>query len=886
MLNRILNSKLYLVVQFHLLIIIASTNAILSQEPPSIISVSYSSIPLKQVINDLQQTNQIYFAYSSRRIPLDALVTYSCIDLPTEQALVELFKTVGVNCRKVEKHWVLQQISNEHIALEPLAEVEQSRISGTIVDAFTGEVLIGATIFIPGLQTGAITNAYGYFSFTYAKGSYAAQVSYIGYQVKTLTLSDTSSEKMNIALIPLASSIQEVVIALVEEKEFVLKRYAAQSNIDPLKARAKASVMGESDVLRSMENIPGINFHSDGSSFFYVRGGGKDQNLILLDEAPIYNPSHLFGLFTPIIPQAVNKVDVYKSNFPIEYGGRLSSVVDVRMRDGNSEHFAGHVGIGLLASRVNAEGPLFGKSGSYFFAYRRSQVGALLKAVEPSVQDVFFSDFTGKMNTRIGQHDRIYLTFYKGNDVYLNKPDDKTEGIQWENLTGTLRWNHIYNDKVFTNTTLLYSTYNYYLHTDKEKGKSWNSSIENLSIRSEGTYYPIRETRLKFGVQLGVYNFNPGNYTGEDLPTSLQVSKVESGEYIAYTGVEQKIGRNISLNYGIRATYWANYGEAFSIEYDGNVPVSKHEYADGERYYGKLMPEPRMALSIKTGKLAAVKASYNRTIQHINLLSNTSGPFNSLDVFIPSGPNIEPSCADNLNLGYVISPEKVGIVFETDMYYRWLYNQIAYAPHANLLLNPAIEGEIRQGEGRAYGVEFNLKRERGKLNFDISYAYARSFMWIAALNQGKDFPTHQDRPHSFSLAITYQPVPRLLIGGNYSFASGMPFTSPNGFYTYQGYQVPVYTSMNNQRLPAYKRLDTSIDFRLNKMKGRVGHHLAFSVFNMLNTTNPIYINFTKSYNEETNQWVVPADRLATPNAEPSVRFMYSVIPSLTYYIDF
>jgi len=659
-----------------------------------------------------------------------------------------------------------------------------------------------------------------------------------------------------------------------------------QTTIQPLEVKKQSAALGETDVLKMLNYQPGISFQNDGSSYFYVRGGNKDQNLILLDEATIFSPSHLMGLFTPIIPDAVKYTNVYKADFPIQYGGRLSSVVDIRTRDGNMEKFSGTASIGLIANRITLEGPLFKKhNSSYFISLRRSHFGLFFKKAQPSLQDFYFSDLATKFNFRLTDKDRLFLTFYAGKDIFLNGEDESVKGLEWGNNALTLRWNHIYGNRMFSNTTFYTSNYDYYLHTDYHKKINWNSHISNASMKTEFTYFYNPKNKIKYGINLGLYFFNPGNYNAPGIAENHTVSTVNSGEVTLYAGNEHNIVNFLKLNYGIRFNGWNNYGEAFVVKYDdANNPQVIREYAEGEKFYNSNNIEPRISISFRTDEYASVKLSYNKTIQHINQINNSISPFNTLEVWLPSGPNIKPQLGHIFNAEYVKTWPKKSIDLNTGIYYKIMKNQIGYAYHAEMLLNPYIESAILQGRGNAYGFELSLKKLTGKLTGQLAYAYTRSLLNIPELNEGREFPSHQDKPIDLSLMLEYHANNKLMVTTNMVYTSGMRITTPTSFYGYRGGQVPYYSKQNNSRLPDYKRIDVGATFYLKKMNNIFNHTLNLSFYNFFSMINPAFVYFNKI--EVDDEYLVPADKQSPQYLETTGRFVYFVIPSLTYNLSF
>ena len=848
------------------------------------ISVEYYNISLEEVLKDLTNKTGIKFSYSSKSINISQKIDLSAENIILSDILNAIFQQANIDFELISNYVVLKKA--EEIPVEETEPVINFvTISGYIFDAMNKETMIGATVYNPETMIGVMTNNYGFYSLTIPDGEFTLEASYLGYAIHRKKFNVHNNMVWNVNLEQKATIVEEVEISSIDREQEIFKSLSAQTNIKSFEVEKYTSVMGESDVLKMLNNLPSISFHNDGSSYFYVRGGHRDQNLIILDEATLYSPSHLFGIFTPIIPDAVKHTEVYKADFPIQYGGRLSSVVDIRTRDGNMEKFSGSVGLGLITSRWTIEGPFTGNKSSYFASFRRSHFGLLVKQLDPNIQDFFFNDLTTKFNIRLTDKDRLFMTFYYGKDLFLNKANDNIEGLEWGNTSLTLRWNHIYGSNLFMNTTFYASKYDYFLHTDYDSDLYWISHISSANLKTEYTYYYNPDNKFKFGFNLGGYDFNPGNYNNENFPLRYSVSRMNSGEFIAYAGNEHSITNWFRINYGIRFSNWSDYGEATIINYNSDYTVDTiQKYEQGTKFYSKNFWEPRISFSFRTGPFASFKLSYNRSIQNINLINNSISPFNTLEVWLPSGPNIRPQNAHIYNLGFVSTFKKTNIDFSIDVYYKKLNNQVGYSYHADLLLNPLLEGELRQGTGTAYGFEIMMKRQTGILTGQLSFAYTRSFLLIQDLNNDRRFPSHQDKPIDLSLLLNYMAKPRITLNTNIIYASGMRLTTPTSFYSYRGDQVPLYTKQNNSKLPDYKRVDIGATFSLNKVASNIKQTLDISVFNFFGFQNAAFLNFNKIYQDA--KYIVPGDKKNESEQVPTYRYIYSVVPSITYNVSF
>lgn len=846
-------------------------------------TVNFDSVPLPNVLVKLHDAYNLEFSYSPSIMPDDAYVVYACTNCQLDQVLQHILHPYNIEFQLVGQHIVLVQ-SQSKLNQKVIKEVKKYTISGYIVDESNEEALIGAAVFNAESGIGTISNQYGYYCLTLPKGKYKLISSYVGYEKSEKSLELNKDIVWHIKLGFMQTQMKEITVNSVTTDSIKLNLYAGQTNFSLRQMINKSNSLGINDLLKSLENEPGLNFHGDGSSYFYVRGGNRDQNLILLDEAPIYNPSHVFGLFTPITTEVVKKTTVYKADFPVQQGGRLSSLIDIRTRDGNMEHFAGMASIGIYNGLINFEGPFKKEKSSYFISYRRSYIGALLKKAQANIQDFYFDDLTAKLNFRLGEKDRLFLTAYVGNDKFLNKSNGLINGLEWMNQSFTARWNHIFGPKLFANTTFYTSKYDYKLHTDYSNQIYWNSHISSSHLKSDFTYFHNPKNKISFGSSLNAYFFNPGNYTAPEISRRNIVSQVNSGEFTLYIGNQQQLNNRIYLSYGTRLSNWSNYGEAFVVNFDNAINSDYVSYAQGERFYSHVYFEPRFSLTYKINKNGYISTSFNRTSQQINLINNSISPFNSLEVWLPAGPNIKPQKADIVNIGIKQSFKDQKYEIKGDLYYKLMQNQIGFKYHAQTVLNPLIEGELRQGIGFAYGIELMLSKNYGKLYGEISYAYSRSFLQIDGLNKGNPYPATQDKPLNLTLNMNYQLNPKWLMTLNIILQSGNVITTPTSFYKYRGYQVPIYTAQNNQRLPDYKRVDISSDFLLNEPGQKTEHHLIFSIYNLFNSKNYAFLYFNKVAQDAS--YVVPTDQLNPQSYVPTYRYVFSIIPSLTYKMNF
>jgi hypothetical protein len=684
--------------------------------------------------------------------------------------------------------------------------------------------------------------------------------------------------------------MQEVIIISNKDETVHDRLQMSQLNLAPRTVSIMPALLGEPDVIKSLQFVPGINLMGDGSTLFYVRGGNKDQNLILLDDAPIYTPSHMLGFFSTVVPDAIKDIKIFKGDMPAEYGGRLSSLIDIRTKDGNMNHWGFSGSFGIVSAKGTVEGPVIKGRSSLFLSGRRSYFGWFIKNFIPALDKIHFADLTGKFNFRINDKNRLYFSGYAGKDYFSENPaESDLSGMNWQNLTGSIRWNHLFSDKLFANTTVYGSKYNYSLVTDISRNDVWNAHIANISMKTDFTWYRNPENTIKAGGLVSYHNFNPGNYTfGTELqPVSYPVvSRKYATETALYLSDSREILDWLSLRYGGRLNLWLNSGKATEYTFNSEHQVTDTTwYNPGEVYNWFINFEPRIGLSFRINAATSIRAGYSRSTQHIHLITNSISPFTTIEVWLPSGPNIKPQTADILTAGFFRKFIDPAFEFSVEAFYKWMHNQIDYTDHAQMLLNPLAESELRFGSAESAGMEILLKKEYGRLTGWFGYTFSRIIRDISEINNDKPYPATWDRPHDLSLFAAYDITKRINISANWIYMTGSGFSSPVSFYYYNGHSVPLYKDKNNDRLPDYHRLDLSVIFDLNKNDERFDHNLVFSVWNLYNRKNPIAINFNKTKTSE-SEIVVPSNYNTAPQLYPTQLYLFGIVPSVTYNFKF
>ena len=835
------------------------------------VSISVTDAPLGSVLNQLEQQTGIPFAYNTKKIPVKARVTYQCSNCPLSTVLNQLSKHFHFSYKVFNKQIALVVAPNN----PPLTY----RLSGSVTDASNGESLIGATVWADSTNRGTNTNGYGFFTLTLPYGRHILHSSFVGYIAQTDTVFITKNTKLTIVLTPGSNALNEVVVQA--PPVIVDQIQTGKVTLTPKMAGEITAALGESDVLKSLALLPGIKLQSEGSTFFYVRGGNKDQNLLLLDDAPIYNPTHMFGLISTLIPETTNAVEVYKSDFPLSKGGRLSSVIDIKSKEGNKHTFSGWGNLGLVSTQLGIEGPLKKGASSFRLTGRFSRIKWFLAREINNLEKANFYDLTGKFNIQLNKSNQLYASFYTGSDKFLTP----TNGLEWANFNGSLRWSKK-SAHLFSNTTLYGSNYEYLFHYNRAQQTSWRSRIGELGLKTDITHFFNEKHSLAYGGSLTGRTMNPGNLTGLDsLPDALIVSVKNNIELAAYAQYRYRPSKKWGFKAGLRATAWNSLGEAFEFTFNNlGQPIDTTTYKNGEIYHSLFTLEPHANISYFITENSAVKLSFDRTTQNLHLISSSISPFTSFEVWLPSGPNIKPQKANQWSAGYYHYMPALRIALQAEPYVKWMFNQVDYQSHPGTLLNPTLENQLVFGTTQTWGLEVQAKKETGKWRGIVGYTYAKAISSFGNLNNGQPFVANTDRPHYASATLQFNARPRVMLSTNFIYTSGTPFSSPTSFYLFNGNEVPVYKSKNNSRMPAYHRLDVAAKFILNKNpQSKFKHSLTLSVYNVYGRKNPVFINFNKI--ESQGKFKVPGNVL-TATRLTTRQYVFGVAPAINYQFRF
>lgn len=770
-------------------------------------------------------------------------------------------------------------------------QIDKNTINGYIRDAGNGETLIGANIYISSLNVGTTSNEYGFYSLSISPGIYDVTFSYLGFESQTSQVDLNQNQSFDVELVLESAQLTEVVVSAKAKNANVSDLEMSVNTLDIQTIQKLPTLLGEVEILRSIQLLPGVSTVGEGAAGFNVRGGSIDQNLVLLDEAPVYNSSHLFGFFSVFNPDAVKDVKLYKGGIPSRFGGRLSSILDVRMKEGNSKKLAVNGGIGAIFSRLSVEAPIVKDKASFILAGRRSYIDVLAKPfLNEDINDsvLNFYDLTAKTNYNINDKNRIFLSGYLGRD---NFGFGDEAGFNWGNRTLTFRWNHLFSDRLFSNLTILASDYDYDIDfgNDSQNNFSWNASIINYSAKPELSFYLNPKNLIRFGGQAIIYKFQPGIAVGtsEGETRDLSLDPKYAIEGALFIEDELNVTDNLEINVGLRLSTFNYTGKGTTYELQETEPGRRQDVISSrtvdqwesiQRYQNL---EPRFSLKYLLNESASFKASYMRTAQYVHLISNTAASV-PVDVWTPSTNNLRPQMADQVALGYFKNFGDNTYEFSGEVYYKDFDNLVDYIDGADILLNEFLEADLLKGEGRAYGLELMLKKNEGRFSGWLSYTLAKTERFVEGINNNEWYPARFDQTHNLSLTTFYDLSKRVSLSSSFAYVSGTPVTFPTSRIEQQGYVIPhnLEDTRNNVRIPAYHRLDLSATIKGKEKPGKKWKgEWVVSVYNVYSRRNAFSIFFRQSYDDR--DIGVPIDTEAV-----RLSVIGNFIPSVSYNFSF
>ncbi|WP_341835477.1 TonB-dependent receptor [Chitinophaga pollutisoli] len=761
-------------------------------------------------------------------------------------------------------------------------------ISGYVKDEKNGESLIGISIGKPGTSVGTVTNEYGFYSLTLPAGKHDIQFSYIGYQAQQFTIDLTSNKRMDVKLGQSDRQLNEVVISAKQQEKNINTLNTSLNKLDIAEIKKLPTFMGEVDVIRTIQTLPGVNTVGEGAASFNVRGGNGDENLILLDEAPVYNSTHMLGFFSVFNPDAVKNINLIKGGFPAEYGGRTASVLDIRMKDGNNQKFGMTGGIGNIFSRLALEGPIQKDKSSFIIAGRRSYMDVLMKPfLKGDMKDtkLYFYDLTAKVNFQLNKNNSLFVSGYFGRDVF---GFGKEANMNWGNNTASLRWNHIFNNRLFMNLTTYYTKYDYslkFLSDEKSTSSqefSWKSNIINYGVKPAFTYYLNASNTLHFGVQGTYYTFRPGRSLARegDQQFNINLKDKNALEGALYLDHEWKAGNKFGVQYGVRLSGFQYIGKGTAYYYADTVAGTRKrflgtkDYESGKTIADYYFLEPRISARYAINSSSAIKAAFSRSAQYMHQLSNTASP-TPVDIWTPVSNNVKPQLTDQVTAGYFYNAPGDKFELSAEVFYKSMQDQLDFIDNADLDLNEYIEGDLLAAKGRAYGLELYVKKDIGATTGWVSYTLSRSERKTPGLSLNEWFINRYDRTHNLNIVMSHELNKRASFSANWMFASGTPATFADARLEFQDWDVPYNTTekRNNYRLKPFHRLDLSFTYKGKQLKRWKGEWVV-SLYNVYARRNAYTVYFRQN----------PDD----PSKKEAVRLSIigSIIPGITYNFKF
>ncbi len=748
-------------------------------------------------------------------------------------------------------------------------------LSGKISDALTGEDLPGASVIVEDFRSeGTISNNYGFYSIPLPPGYYRFRYQYIGYETIVQEINLEQNLKLDVELTPANYILGNIVVVGEQADKNVTSVEMGSLQMIPKKLESIPVIFGEADILKTIQLTPGVKAAGEGNAGFHVRGGGIDQNLILLDEAPVYSASHLLGFFSVFNSEAIKNATLLKGFVPAEYGGRASSVLDIQMKEGNLRNLDVTGNLGLISSNLTIEGPLVKDKSSFMLSGRRTYADLFLKlSGDEDIRNtyLYFYDLNLKTNYKLNDRNRIFLSGYLGRDDFGYKNEF---GFDWGSITGTFRWNHIFSDRLFSNTSLIFSNYSYNINIRTNLDVAIRSEIRDINFKQDFSLYAGSNLTLKFGANVISHNILPGEITvnegyGTFIPPD-DISRRRALEWAAYLSSEQRLFSRLKIYYGLRYALFSNIGPGEFYEFNDAGDLVQTILADsGEFFRTQGGLEPRLAINYLLNDHSAVKASYNRIYQFMHLLTNTTTT-TPTDLWLPSSNNVKPQIADQVSLGYFRNFKNNEYEFSFETYYKGLKNQIDYKNGAELIFNSTVEAELVFGRGWAYGAELMFKRSMGRLNGWVGYTWSRTLRQFDEINYGNPYPARHDRTHDLSVVAMYDLSRKLKFSATWVYYTGNAVTFPSGRYEIDGKAIAYYTERNGYRMPDYHRLDIGLVWQ-RKKTARYESSWNFSVYNAYSRENAYFIDFRA---KEDNPLETEAVQVSLFKAIPSVSYRF------------
>ncbi|MCQ2251958.1 MAG: TonB-dependent receptor [Bacteroidales bacterium] len=869
-------------------IIIAITAAILlplytmgQSSGKDLISISYHNGRLRQILNDISSQCGVLFVYSTEQVNDQVCLDIKVRNKNLDNVMSQISEMMAFEYIRLEKQIILKPRKKEHTSQYNSEKNKNASISGYITDGQSREPLIGASVTVEGQSIGTTTNAVGYYTLSLPKDSYSLVFSYLGYKREYISINLTANTEINQQLEPTERQLEAIHITSQESQTGAKELINKGSSLNAGDFNRYSGLVLGGDLVGILSTDHGITRLSDGSAFYSVRGGFKDQNMVLIDEAPIYHPSHLFGLYSSVSPQAINALEVYTSDFPLKYGGRLSSITDIRTKDGSLGKLgfsgewtpltvSGRLETPILHDRITATANIR-KSTLGWGAYMLNRDG-----------DFSFYDAHAKIHFKISDRHRMYLSVFNGNDYYSNLETGNNYAVSWRNVASTLRHYHIINSKLSANNTLYFGQYKYQIYTSEDHNDYWNTRIGNISLKGDLVYEPSAKHTIRAGAEYSFHIFTPATLYLNRLKSNSGLLTGNADNITLYIGAESQINKKIAVKYGTRLSVWNNYGPAKSFFYNDTIKKwDTTSYSKGIfNTYHRI--EPRVAVLIKPNNKVDVKLSCENNVQFQHMLSNSISPFTTLDLWIPSGNYFKPQDVIAANLTANLRLREITITLcGFHKYYR---NLTEYKLHANMLMNKTIENEFYLGEAICYGMEVSIEKTAGRFRTKAFYSYTSMHKKTPDLYDYSYIPDNSI-PHTIHLMAQYNITKKLVAKADWNFNTGIPYTQPEGFYYYEDYKLPYYGARNNARLPNYHKLNIAMEygFARPRIKG-FSHKVILSVYNVYNRNNFVMVSYNK-IKTPSGSYMIPSNYVKENQFVSTGMALPGLTPMLSYRIQ-
>ncbi|WP_029275687.1 TonB-dependent receptor [Pedobacter borealis] len=845
------------------------------------LNINLADEQLKNALDKITKASGVKFTYNEQVATSKTRISVQATNKTLREILSAAFSDKSIQFSVLDKE-VFIRINTQAVkkqgagpAADPGQNKEKYTLSGTIKSKGSGEILIAASVKVAGTNLATISNEYGFYSITLNKGTYTVEVKGVGFKTYNTQVELNQDVKLNAALEDENNQLETVTIKGSSNNQDIKSTQMGMERFSIRETKEVPVLLGEPDIIKTLQLLPGVKTAGEGNGGMFVRGGSSDQNVILLDEAPVYNATHLLGFFSTFNSDAIKNVTLYKSGMPAQYGGGLSSVLDVKMNDGNNQKLGVSGGVGLISARVNVEGPIQKDKSSFLISARRTYADMFLKlSSDSSVRNtqLYFYDINLKANYILGEKDRLYVSGYFGKDVLAS---ENLSGINWGNATSTLRWNHVFNNKLFSNTSLIFSNYNYNVKSNSDENSlSLFSQIRDWSFKENMQWYLNEKNTVTFGLSATYHNIKPGEVqaSGDSGFLSQQFQNRFSLENAVYASNTWKASDALNITYGLRLSAFSIFGKGdfYDLDNNGNVTGTTN-YKSGEMVKTYINPEPRLALALQLSEQSSLKASYVRNVQNLHLISNSNAS-SPTDRWVASTNIIKPELSDQYSIGYYKNFSGNAYEFSAETYYKSLQNQIDYRNGADIFTSKPIETQLLFGKGRAYGLELLIKKKTGRFTGWLGYTLSKTERKIDGINNDEWYNARQDKTHDIAFVGMYKLSPRWTVSANWVYSTGNAVTYPRGKYTMMGKSYFYFSDRNGDRMPAYHRLDLGAT-RLLKQTKRFSSELNFSLYNAYGRKNPFRITFS--------------DNETDPSKTEAIRTtLFQFVPSISYNFKF